>query len=216
MILKEFKIGHFTFDYKFSCHIAPAGQIVVLKNDGKRHLSQCRWGVFPSWTDDPKTGYKMINAGADTVSEKPAFKDAFMFLRCLVVADGFFEWRQQGKIKKTVYMHLRSQGLFGFSRLYHIWKSRAGEQVCTCTIITTEANELLRPIHVRMPAIIPKDKENIWLNPDNPETECLKSLLIPYPSGEVEFCDVSSFVNKPDNDSPEVIDPVMNDLRWFS
>ncbi|MGO9379791.1 MAG: SOS response-associated peptidase [Dissulfurispiraceae bacterium] len=208
VILKEFRVDHFAIDYSPSYNIAPTRQIVVVKDDGKRYLSQCRWGFLPSWTEDPNSGYKMINVRAETVAEKPAFQDAFRFRRCLVVADGFFEWRQEGKTKQPVYIRLKSQRLFGFASLYNIWKSPEGEEICTCTIITVDANELLIAIHDRMPAIIAKDKEDLWLNPANSDKGGLMSLLVLYPSEEMEIYDVSLIVNKPENDSPEIINPV--------
>jgi putative SOS response-associated peptidase YedK len=210
--MKEFKIDHFALEYQPSYNIAPTRQIVVVKDDGKRHLAQCRWGLIPFWADDPAIGYKMINARAETVAEKPAFKDAFRSQRCLVVANGFFEWRHTGKFKTPVYIRLKSKGMIGFAGLYNVWRSPEGEEISTCAIITTEANDLLLPIHDRMPCIIPKDKEDIWLDPKIKDKEVLMPLLTPYPSDEMGFYNISTIVNKPEHDAPEVILPVEVDV----
>ncbi len=208
VILKLFKIDHFAIQYKPHYNIAPSQNIIVLKDTGQREMIQCRWGFLPRWAKDPKMAYKMINARAETVADKPVFKDAFKDHRCLVIADGFYEWEHQGKFKQPVYIRLKSHTPFGFAGLYSTWCSPEGEDICTCTIITTDANELLRPIHDRMPVIIPTDKEDLWLDPKTTEKEKLLPLLAPYPSEEMEFYRVSPVMNKPDYDSPEVINPV--------
>ena len=204
-ILKAFKVDRFAGDYHGSYNIAPSRQIVIVKDDGKRHLLQCRWGFLPSWAKDPSMGYKMINARAETVAEKPAFRDAFQRQRCLVVADGFYEWRKKGKLKIPVYIRLKSQSPMGFAGLYNTWVSPDGEEVCTCTIITTEANDLLAPLHDRMPVIISRDKEDVWLDRHITDKERLIPLLTSFPSEDMELYEVSSLVNKPDYDSAEVI-----------
>jgi putative SOS response-associated peptidase YedK len=153
-------------------------------------------------------GFKMINARAESVADKPAFKDAFRNQRCLVVADGFYEWVLEGKVKQPVYIRLKSHTPVGFAGLYSVWRSPEGENICTCTIITTDANDLLRPIHDRMPVIIPKDKEDLWLDPKTTEKEILLPLLTPYPSDEMEFYRVSPIMNKPEKDASEMIRPI--------
>jgi putative SOS response-associated peptidase YedK len=210
VIAKSFRIDHFAVaDYHPSYNIAPTQNIIIVTDDGKRHLQQCRWGFIPEWAKDPNAGYKMINARAETVATSTAFKDAFRDHRCLVVADGFYEWAKEGKVKKPVYIRFKSHTLLGFAGLYSLWRSPEGEEICTCTIVTTDANDLLRPIHDRMPAIIPKDKEDLWLNPKIKEKEVLMPLLTPYLSEKMEFYEVSSIVNKPENDSPEIISPTV-------
>ena len=153
-------------------------------------------------------GFKMINARAESVADKPAFKDAFRNQRCLVIADGFYEWVLEGKVKQPVYIRLKSHTPVGFAGLYSVWRSPEGEDIRTCTIITTDANDLLRPIHDRMPVIILKDKEDLWLDPKTTEKEKLLPLLTPYPSDEMEFYRVSPVMNKPEHDVPEVIRPI--------
>jgi putative SOS response-associated peptidase YedK len=208
VLVKLFKIDHFAIEYHPSYNIPPSRQIVVVKDDGKRHLLQCRWGFLPSWAKDTKIGFNMINARAETVADKPAFKDAFRRQRCLVVADGFFEWRHEGKLRIPVYIRLKSQRPMGFAGLYNTWKSPDGDAICTCSIITTEANELLSPIHDRMPAIIPEAQDELWLDPNISDRDRLMPLLRPYSPDEMEYYEVSSVINKPENDSPEVIMPV--------
>lgn len=208
VILKEFGIGHFSAEYSPSYNIAPSRQIIVVKEDRKRHLSQCRWGLIPSWADDPKIGDTLINARAETVADKPAFSDAFRSQRCLVVADGFYEWIRQGKTRQPVYVRLKSRSLMAFAGLYNVWTSPEGDKICTCAIITTDANELLMPVHDRMPVIVAKDKEDLWLDPLIKDRQQLMPLLVPYPADEMEFYPVSSSVNKPDYDSPDAIIPV--------
>ncbi len=208
VILKMFKIDHFAIEYQPSYNIPPSRQIVVVKDDGQRKLLQCRWGFLPSWAKDTKIGFNMINAKAETVADKQAFKDTFRRQRCLVVADGFFEWRHEGKLRIPVYIRLKSQRPMGFAGLYNTWKSPDGDAICTCSIITTEANELLSPIHGRMPAIIPEDKFDLWLDPNISDKDRLMPLLRPYSPDEMEYSEVSSVINKPENDTPEVIMPV--------
>jgi len=138
-------------------------------------------GVHSSWSKDPSAGFKMINARAESVADKPTFKDAFRNQRCLVVADGFYEWVQNGKIRQPVYIRLKSQTPVGFAGLYSVWRSPEGEDICTCTIITTDANELLRPIHDRMPVIILGTRKTSGLIPKHPKRKsyCLYSRPIP-------------------------------------
>ena len=150
----------------------------------------------------------MINARAEGVADKPAFKDAFRNQRCLVVADGFYEWVLEGKVKQPVYIRIRSHTPVGFAGLYCVWRSPEGEDICTCTIITTDANDVLRPFHDRMPVIILKDKEDLWLDPKTTEKAILLPLLTPYPSDEMEFYRVSPIMNKPEQDASEVIRPI--------
>ena len=150
----------------------------------------------------------MINARAESVADKPAFKRAFSKQRCLIVANGFYEWRKEGKSRIPVYVHLKSRKAFGFAGLYNEWTSPEGKQICTTTIITTDANAMLEPVHNRMPAIIPKDKETIWLDTSIQDKEVLFPLIHPYPSEDMELIEVSTIVNSPSNDSPECIKQV--------
>jgi putative SOS response-associated peptidase YedK len=198
------------FTPRESYNIAPGGDIAVVVNKGHNRLVGCRWGFIPIWATDPSLAYKMINARAETVAEKPSFRDAFKHERCLVVANGFYEWRKEGRDKIPYYIRLRSDGLFGFAGLYSLWTSSEGDNICTSTIITSEANDLLRPIHERMPVIVKRDDEALWLDPALKETDKLLPILRPYESEEMMYYEVSRAVNKTDIDSPENIEPMEN------
>jgi putative SOS response-associated peptidase YedK len=150
----------------------------------------------------------MINARGETVAEKASFRRPFKKRRCIIAADGFYEWRKEGTVKVPVYVFLKSRQPFGLAGLFDSWNSPEGEEIRTCTIITTDANELLRSVHDRMPVIIPEEWRDLWLDPKNPDEKFLRELLGPYPSDLMDHHDVSRFVNSPKNDSPECIQPV--------
>jgi putative SOS response-associated peptidase YedK len=192
--------------FPVSYNIAPGQDIAIVVNEGGRNrLSLCRWGFVPSWCKELNEGYKMINARAETVAEKPSFRDAFNGQRCLVVADGFYEWKNEGGKKRPFYIHRRDGKPFGMAGLYNRWKAPEGELVCTSTIVTTDANEALAPIHDRMPVILAMNEAGIWLDPAIHEKEKLLPLLKPYPTDEMELYEVSANVNSPKNDSAENI-----------
>lgn len=180
-----------------SYNIAPTYEILIVNDEGVRQLVPCRWGFLPSWAKDPSIGNRMINARAETVAAKPAFRHAFKKQRCLVIADGFYEWRKEAGRKLPMYISLKGGKPFGFAGLYNVWISPVGDETCTCTIITTTANELLSSIHDRMPVIIPKDKEDLWLDPSVEDTARLLELLKPYDTDEMEAWEVSPRVNRP-------------------
>jgi putative SOS response-associated peptidase YedK len=141
-------------------------------------------------------GNRMFNARAETLSEKPSFKNAFKKRRCLIIADGFYEWQKLGKVKKPLYFSLKSGRPFGFAGLHETWVSPDHQPIHTCTIITTEPNELIKPIHDRMPVMVPKEREAFWIDPDNQNQKDLLSILKPYPSEEMEMSEASiSFRN---------------------
>ena len=192
-----------------SFNIAPGQDIVIIVNDGgAKRLTTCRWGFVPSWAKELNEGYKMINARAETVAEKPSFRQAFHRHRCLVVADGFYEWKHEGGKKTPVYVRLKSGRPFGMAGLFNLWTPPEGEPVCTSTIITTDANSLLAPVHDRMPVITPADEFDLWLDPSVQETEKLLPILRPYPGDELELYEVTAKVNSPKNDSKENIERI--------
>jgi putative SOS response-associated peptidase YedK len=207
-IAAEFDADVSNLDLKPSYNIPPGQDIAIIIKEGRNRIVQCRWGFIPSWAENPTIGYKMINARAESVAEKASFKNAFRKHRCLIVANGFYEWRKKGKSRFPVYIHLKSRLIFGFAGFYNVWTSPEGNQICTTTIITTNANDLLKPIHNRMPAIIPREKETVWIDPSVQDKETLLTLINPYPSEDMEFTKVSQMVNSPGNDSPECIKPV--------
>src|SRR5262245_43399206 len=206
-IVDEFGVQEVSCDLNPSYNVAPTQQVAVIIEDGVKQLVSVRWGLVPSWAQDLSGGSKLINARAETINQKAVFKEAFQQRRCLVVADGFYEWQKTGAAREPVFIRLKSGRGFGFAGLYENWTSPDGENIRTCTIITTEPNEVTRTIHDRMPVIIPKDQEDRWLDPGCQDPEALLALLRPYPGEEMETCQVSTLVNSPTNDSPECIVP---------
>jgi putative SOS response-associated peptidase YedK len=209
IIAKLFGLSGGSFAMPMGYNIAPGQDIAIVVNeDGANRLSACRWGFVPPWGKELNDGYKMINARAETVAEKPSFRQAFSRHRCLVVADGFYEWKSEGGKKRPFYVHLKSGEPFGMAGLYNLWTAPDGKQVCTTTIITTGANKTLEPIHDRMPVITPPGKYDLWLDPGVHEKEKLLPILTPYPDKEMELYEVSTKVNSPKNDSKENIERI--------
>ncbi len=168
------------------------------------------WGLIPSWAKDPKIGNRMINARSETLSEKPSFRNAYKRRRCLILADGYYEWKKipGDKLKQPVYIRLKSQKPFALAGLWEVWQvDGMDEPLRSCTIITCSPNTLLEKIHHRMPVILPQDTYAEWLAPNQQSTKPLQPLLIPYPDEEMEAYPVSRFVNRPTNDSQECIEP---------
>jgi len=180
-ITEAFDIQEDACDYKTGNNISPGQLVTAVVHDEKNRLVNFRWGLIPSWAKDPSIGSKMFNARAETVSVKPSFRSAFRKRRCLIIADGFYEWRKLEKVKKPFYFSLKSGRPFGFAGLYESWTSPDQKQIRTCTIITTDSNELVMPIHDRMPVILSKESASIWINLQNQNKEELLSLLKPYP-----------------------------------
>lgn len=188
-------------------NIAPTQQVatVLLNSESsERQMKMLRWGLIPSWAKDTKMGAKLINARGETVAEKPAFRAAFKKRRCLILADGFYEWHTQNGEKQPFYFRLENGEPFAFAGLWEHWEKGEGEPIESCTIITTEANELMRPIHDRMPVIIGSKNYEEWLDPERVKTE----LLQPYPTEEMIYYPVSTEVNNPKNDRSECIQPI--------
>lgn len=188
-------------------NIAPTQQIPVVVEDASRKLEMMHWGLIPSWAKDPSIGARMINARAETVSEKPSYRSAFKKRRCLIVADGFYEWKKTDDGKQPYYLRLKDESPFGFAGLWESWSMEEGEELRSATIITTEPNEVAAEIHNRMPVILPPDLYDAWLEPDNDDREELLSMLTSYPAEEMEAYPVSKRVNRPANDEPGVLEP---------
>ena len=187
-------------------NIAPTQEILTVTNDGSRNNAQSmKWGLIPHWAQDPSMNNRMINARAETVEERPMFRRAFERRRCLVLADGFYEWMKVGKSKVPMRITLRSGEPFGFAGLWETWESPDGTQVHSCTILTTTPNAVMEPIHNRMPVILPREAEGLWLAPGPTQASVLKALLVPYPAADMEAYQVSALVNSPRNDTPDVI-----------
>lgn len=191
-------------------NIAPSLSILTISNDGEREVSAARWGLVPFWAKDPKIGNRMINARSETLASKPAFREAYQHKRCLILADGFFEWKKSadGKTKTPMYITLADRRPFAFAGLWDTWKQEDGERLKTCTIITTEPNALMADIHNRMPVILPPTAYELWLDPDTTEPDVLNGLLAPYPADDMVAHPVSNKVNTPKNDTPDCIEPV--------
>ena len=202
----------FVFPDEVEAHynIAPSQQILHVANDGERTVGSAKWGLVPFWAKDPKIGNRMINARGETLTSKPAFRDAYRNKRCLIIADGFYEWKQSGdgKTKTPMYITLTGGRPFAFAGLYDTWKQEDGEHLKTCTIITTEPNELIADIHNRMPVILPEQAYDLWLDHDTTEAEILNGLLVPYPADEMTAHPVANTVNSPRNDVANCIEPV--------
>jgi putative SOS response-associated peptidase YedK len=208
-ILQAFEIVEVACDLDPSYNIAPTQPIAVIQEEGgARRLVTLRWGLIPAWAKDPSIGSRLINARAETVAQKPSFRNAFKKRRCLIVADGFFEWQKRGAGKVPLYIRLRGGQPFGFAGLYDYWTSSEGQSVRTCAIITTEANDLMRPIHSRMPVILPKEHHALWLDPTVDDEALLLPLLQPCASEAMEAYEVSRLVNSPKHNAPACIAPV--------
>ncbi len=184
------------------------GLVVVAEAEGRRGRLM-RWGLIPRWADKESVGYKMINARAETVFDKPAYKELIARRRCLVPADGFYEWpRLKGKKTKRPYRFTRADGQpFAMAGLWTIWSRPEGGEVASYTIITTKANALVRPIHDRMPVILEPDNESAWLDDDRKGPARLARLLIPLSAEAMAVNPVSPLLNSPANDGPEVLEP---------
>ncbi|MEN6321656.1 MAG: SOS response-associated peptidase [Syntrophaceae bacterium] len=197
IVTEEFDIREIVGDYRTSAKVLPGQHIAVVIHDGVNRLVQFRWGLIPSWAKDASISRKLINARAETLAEKPSFRNAFKKRRCLIIADGFYESQKEGKKKVPFYFRLKSGKPFGFAGLYETWVSPEGQTVNTCTIITTEPNELVQPIHNRMPVIVPKDKKFFWIDPAVQNQAQLSSVLQSYPSAEMEVVSLTSPVYTP-------------------
>jgi putative SOS response-associated peptidase YedK len=213
----EFGVQEITDDLQPSFNIAPTQLVAVVLNSGTKQLVSMRWGLVPYWATDPVIGSKLINARAETLTTRATFKEAFRRRRCLILADGFFEWQKHGATKTPMFIHLKPERTFAFAGLYETWTPPIGEPLVTCSIITTVPNELVDPIHDRMPVILPKAAEDFWLDPALEDNLRLLDLLQPYPAAEMAAYTVSKVVNSVKNDSPECIVPAaaMGQPRLF-
>ena len=196
-------------------NVAPAQNVAAVRSeDGDRRLSMLRWGLIPVWSKKPNIGYSLINARSETVASKPAFRSAYRARRCLIPADGFYEWVRQGSVKQPYLIGLKDGGMMAFAGLWERWfipedvalppslaELEPGDAVETCTILTTTANETLAPLHHRMPVILPPEHFDPWLDGQT-------MALDPYPSEKMFFQAVSTRVNKAANDDPRCVEPI--------
>lgn len=229
-LIRHFQLTGLPAEYRPRYNIAPTQPVLAVIGNGQRRAGLLRWGLVPGWAKDPSIGSRLINARAETVAEKPAFRHALRRRRCLIPADGFYEWRQQGGRKQPMRIVRRDGGLFAFAGLWESWRppqasapapgrtapsgaggearARANVVLYTCTIITTEANGALRSIHERMPVILPPEAYDLWLDQDVDDPAALLPLLKPRPDDELVAYPVSTLVNDVRNDSPDCIRPL--------
>lgn len=197
--------------FKPRYNIAPSQPVAVVPNNGENRLDFFVWGLIPSWAKDPQIGNRMINARAETLVEKPSFKNAFRRRRCLILADGFFEWkideRDGRQVKVPMYIRMKDGKPFAFAGLWELWNAPDGSQVYSTTIITTEPNTFLKSIHNRMPVILPVEKYSTWLEQKEMDPGNLQPLLTPYTSKDMTAFAVSRKVNDPKNEDPDIIQP---------
>lgn len=190
-------------------NIAPSQNSPVITKHSPNQLQIMRWGLIPIWAKDAKIGYSMINARAESVAEKPSYKNLLKSHRCLIPASNFYEWKKTPEGKDPYCIKLKGEDIFAFAGLYSEWTDKeTGKQILTYTIITCEPNSLMKDIHDRMPVILDKDGEEAWLNPDTVEVEHLLPLLIPFDADKMEAYKISSLINKPQNDLKEILKPI--------
>jgi putative SOS response-associated peptidase YedK len=202
------------FDLTPHYNIAPSQRIAAVRsrpNAGSKASSErefvlLRWGLIPSWAKDASIGNRLINARAETVAEKPAFKNALKHRRCLVPASGFYEWQKLDRRKQPYCIRMRDRRPIAFAGLWERWKGPDDVAVESCTLITTEANELVSPIHNRMPVIIQPADHGLWLSPEMPDRERLAPLLRPYSANEMEAFPIGNSVNNPSIDNASILD----------
>ena len=194
-------------DLKPRFNIAPTQRIPIVRagREAPREWAEVRWGLVPSWAKDEKIGARMINARGETVAEKPSFRSAVKSRRCLIPADGFYEWVKTDGGKQPHYIHFADGRTFAFAGLWERWHTSEGEPLDTCTIITTTPNDLVATLHDRMPVILPPNVFTEWLEPEPLASDRLQGLLAPHPAADMEAYAVSTYVNKPANDDPECV-----------
>jgi putative SOS response-associated peptidase YedK len=185
----------------------PVAALRAVPETSAREVVALRWGLVPSWTKDPAIGNKMINARAETLAEKPSFRTAFRRRRCLVPADGFYEWQKTKGTKQPFHIARADGAPFAFAGLWERWEGD-GTALESCTIVTTEANECLAPIHQRMPVILKRSDYALWLDPKVADRPILEALLRPCPADDLVAWAVSTHVNSPAHDDPACIDPL--------
>ena len=194
-------------------NIAPSQSIAAVLNGptgSQRICQKLRWGLIPSWAKDTSIGARLINARSETVTQKPAFKQAFEKYRCLIPADGFYEWQKLPGNKQPFFFRLRDGSPMAFAGLWQSWSGPQGDCIESCTILTTNCNELVRPVHNRMPVIVKPKNYPVWLDNTAYHPKTLQDMLVPYRAEEMTALAVSSFVNNPQNDGPQCVKPLDN------
>ena len=208
-ISERFELRELPLDMEPRFNVAPTQTVPVIREEareeGARVLQGMKWGLVPPWAKDPSIGSRLINARGETLVEKPAFRQALKQRRCLIPADGFFEWVKMGAAKQPMHIRRRDGELFAFAGLWEEWRAPDGSPLRTCTIVTVAANELVAPIHDRMPAMLLPEYEALWLDPGVTDAERVLPVLRPYPAGEMEAYPVSTRVNKAGVNDPDLV-----------
>ncbi len=210
-ITDEFEVYDVDWVQEPSYNVAPGQNIAgILKKDGNRSLTTLRWGLIPHWAKEEKIGYRMINARAETLAQKPTFSRPLRTQRCIIPANGFYEWKQDivRRRKTPFYINLRSGKPIGFAGLFDVWKSQDGKTITSCTIITTKPNELVGQLHNRMPVILGRENRAMWLDKTIQDPRELMPLLKPYDANEMMMYEVSTMVNSIKFNGPDCIKPV--------
>jgi len=209
LIWERFRVRVRTAIYKARYNCAPGQDLAVISNEDLSLLSFFRWGLIPYWSKDPAIGNRLINAKAETITEKPSFRNAFRNRRCLVPSDGFYEWTK-GKEKTPYRIQMSDGSPFAMAGIWDRWVSPDGAIIQSFAIITTRSNEKIAAIHDRMPVILPVEDESRWIGQNSEED--LLNLLKPYPAEKMITYPVSTLVNSPKNDGPEILKPVLDNL----
>jgi len=201
-------------------NICPTQNVLCVRQNanGQNEAAQLRWGLVPFWAKDIKIGARMINARSETVATKPSFRSAFKSRRCLVLADGFYEWKKEGSKKQPYYISRVDDQPFCLAGLWESWKDKTiddSETIETCTILTTDANKIMQTLHDRMPVILDRVNFDFWLDKSFSDREQLESLLVPYAPDELQTFAVDPMVNRPVNDTPQCIAPINTQQNLF-
>ncbi|ASN06905.1 SOS response-associated peptidase [Virgibacillus necropolis] len=208
-ILKEFGINYSIDSYTPSYNVAPGQNVLAVINDGReKRAGYLKWGLVPSWSNDEKIGYKMINARSETVHQKPSFKSLLKRNRCLIIADSFYEWKKTDQSKQPKRIQTADRKLFAFAGLWDKWQD-GGRNLFTCTILTKDANDFMQGIHHRMPIILPKDKEDEWIAPIEMDPSSAHDLLQSIQVDDLKAHNVSSYVNAAKNNDSTCIEPLI-------
>ncbi|RXJ04305.1 SOS response-associated peptidase [Anaerobacillus alkaliphilus] len=204
-IKERFNVELSLTGYEKRYNISPSQQVLAIINDGmKNRAGYLKWGLVPAWAKDPSIGHKLINARGETLAEKPSFKQSFSKRRCLIVANGFYEWKRDGKGKIPMYITFKDKRLFAFAGLWETFQNGCSP-LHTCTVITTTPNELVQEVHDRMPVILPREKEQLWLDRSLSDVSELQKFLQPFPEEEMLTYQVSSLVNSPKNEGSDLL-----------
>ena len=206
--VERFEVEQATIEFEPRYNIAPSQPVAVVLQQEERSLEAFKWGLVPFWAKDPKIGNRMINARSETLAEKPAYKTALKRRRCLIPASGFYEWKKEGEARVPTYIHLNDSRIFSLAGLWEEWQAPDGETLHSCTIITTQANDFMAPIHHRMPVIFEPEQERAWLDPALQDPDELIDLLQSCPDQELATHPVSRQVNVPTFDDPACIQPL--------